>query len=48
MTGCKGYMSSEWSNLVTPFIQEDLEIISKAERIKSIITQFKGCEISTP
>ncbi|WGL58731.1 DUF2183 domain-containing protein [Pigmentibacter sp. JX0631] len=48
MTGCKGFMTSEWNNLVTPFVQEDLELSSKIERIRSIITQFRGCEVATP
>lgn len=48
MTGCKGYMSSEWNNLVTPFIQDDLELSSKIEKIRSIITSFSGCEVTSP
>ncbi len=45
MTGCLGFMQSEWEKTVAAQIQLDNEANIKLMQLKNVITSYPGCEI---
>lgn len=46
MTGCLGFMQSDWDKIVIAQTQSDNEVNTKLTHLKNIVTSYSGCEVS--